>query len=1070
MRFKSQISTILLLLVLTFQVPIQAFAQSDTTKKDMSFDFGFTRDENINLWPVYKRTVTNFEIDKQLIFPIYQNYQNLRLGEKSIRFIPFFWKDSSKINENLRVVSTYYPSLIHISKDKKETTKTFTFLEVAPYINLLEFKKSPDGLIMQNNLLFFLWYKNNLVTKRSHFVVFPAYWQFKKPSKLTYTLLPLYSYGSYLNGKNHYRAITPLYWRFYSSNRNSNLFLPIWWNRNIITKKDTVSSKLAIPLYYSYKDISKNNKVLFPVIWSLKNSRYKSLTIVPLLSIGRNSDSTRNHLVVSPLFWHIKNNETESTTLFPIVWSNRWNTRYERYSSLIIFPIYWSNRDNNSFRQIIPPLIWTKNTPSYNSFTIIPLLSIGSSPNKTEGHLIVTPLFWHNKTINSVSNTLIPIWRYKKIGDGENVIFNNFVFPLYWGWKRPDNKGNILFPIILNFKNTNYHSFTFLPLTTVGKSTDGKRSFTAITPLYWRFKTLEGNGQLLFPFWYQNSKTKDGELVSASRVAFLFWRYNDSERKHKGFFPLAWNLKNSNSHSFTFLPIYSYGKNKKMRNNYLAITPLFWHFRNPYRSFNTLFPLWWNKTDYSEKPSNLFNLIIPFYFSVSDSNTIKRVVFPIAWRFKNYYYISFTFVPLFSFGRSTYSNSSHLVVSPLFWRFKRDEGNTTTLLPIYWHSEYGFDDSKTSNTVIFPIIWSSKSPEQDNLILFPMIWSIDNSSYKSLTFAPLFSFGSSYDNSSKHLVLTPLFYNFKNSQRRNTVLFPLWWSKRSVSSKITDKANVLFPIIWSFKNQQRKVNVVFPISWQLSNSRSKSYTFFPLFSKGENKNGSKYLAVSPLYWQFDSKLSHRKILFPIFTSYNDTTKRKQFDILFILVRRNSAPNSSELSILWPIIERDKDIDYHYFRFAPLIWGKKSADFSYFTIQPFFYHSISKEKEAFRVLWELFVHQHQFDVKKSNSILWQVARWDKYTNGDKEFRILYLLFCNSHINGNTEKSLFPFYYLTKEKNGNRSLSVMLYFYNSLKRQIPKTKEFYQEERIFWLIRIRSNYRILKQKGINVENYI
>lgn len=1067
MRLKNRKTITFLLLALIYQLQTQVFAQSDTTKKSMSFDFGFTRDKSINLWPVFKRTITNYEIDKQFLFPIYRNYQNLRLGEKSSHIIPLFWKDSSKYNENLRVISTYYPSLFHISKNKKETSKTFTVLEIAPHVNLLELKKSADGLIMQNNLLFFLWYQNNLVTKRSYFVVFPAYWQFKKPAKSTYTLLPIYSYGTYLNGKKHYRAITPLYWHFYSSNRSSNLLLPIWWNRTIITKKDTISSKLAIPLYYSYKDLSTKNKVIFPFIWNLKNSRYKSFTFAPLLSIGRNSDSTRNHLVISPLFWHIKNYENKSTTFFPIVWSNRWHSKYENYSSLIVFPIYWSFRDINNFRQIIPPLVWMRNTPTYNTFTLLPLLSIGSSPNKNEGHLIITPLFWYNKKIDSRSYTLLPIWKYKRINEGENDVVNNFVFPLYWGWKRPDNKGNILFPIMLNFKNTNYHCFTLLPITSVGRSADGKRSFAAITPLYWRFKTLEGNGQLLFPFWYQNSRTKDGELASTSRVAFLFWRYNDSERKHKGFFPLVWNLRNSNSHSFTFLPIYSFGNNKKMRNSYLAITPLFWHFRNPYRSFNTLFPLWWNKNEYSSKTSNRFNLIIPFYFSVSDSITIKRIVFPFAWRFKNYNYNSFTLVPLFSFGKSTYSNRKHLVVSPLFWHFKREDSNTTTLLPIFWHSNYGLNDSKHSNTVIFPIIWSSKGSEYENLILFPLIWSINNSSYKSLTFAPLFSFGSCNDNSSKHLVLTPLFYSFKNTQRKSIVLFPLLWSKRSVSSKITDKTTVLFPIIWSFKNQQRKVNIVFPISWQLSNSKSDSYTFFPFFSKGKNKKGNKYHTITPLYWQFDSKFSHRKIIFPIFTSYNDTTKRKQFDILFFLVRRNSTPNSSELSILWPIIKREKGFDYRYFRLAPIIWSKKSSDFSYFTIQPFFYHSISKEKEAFRVLWELFVHQHQFDVKRSNSILWKVATWDKYTNGDKEFRVLYLLFCNSHINGNTEKSLFPFYYLTKEKNGNRSLSVMLYFYNSLKRQIPNTKEYYQEERIFWLIRIRSNYQLLKQKGIELK---
>jgi hypothetical protein len=107
------------------------------------------------------------------------------------------------------------------------------------------------------------------------------------------------------------------------------------------------------------------------------------------------------------------------------------------------------------------------------------------------------------------------------------------------------------------------------------------------------------------------------------------------------------------------------------------------------------------------------------------------------------------------------------------------------------------------------------------------------------------------------------------------------------------------------------------------------------------------------------------------------------------------------------------------------------------------------------------------LRKSNSFLWKVATWDRYANGDKETRVMYLLCSNRNVDGNIEKSLFPFYYLTKDKNGNRSLSVFLYFYNSLKRQVPNTKEFYQEERIFWLIRVRSNYKILRQKGISVD---
>ena len=78
--------------------------------------------------------------------------------------------------------------------------------------------------------------------------------------------------------------------------------------------------------------------------------------------------------------------------------------------------------------------------------------------------------------------------------------------------------------------------------------------------------------------------------------------------------------------------------------------------------------------------------------------------------------------------------------------------------------------------------------------------------------------------------------------------------------------------------------------------------------------------------------------------------------------------------------------------------------------------------------------------------------------------MYLLYANTKLLGKEEKSLFPLYYFTKEDNGNYSRSVAFYFYNSFKRLIPNTKDYYQEERIFWFIRLRSNYQMLKDKGV------
>lgn len=1059
---KGIISLLFIILIHQF-----GFSQSDSLKKSMSFDFGLTRDRNINLWPIYKRTITKTEIDKQLLFPIYRSYQNFKIGEKRSHIFPLYWKDSSQNNENLRIISTYYPSLFHLSKNAEEKTKTFTLMEFAPRINLLEFKKSPDGLVMQNNLLFFLWYQDNQLTQRSHFIVFPAYWHFKNRVKESTTFLPLYSYGTYRQGESNYFAISPLFWHFKSSKRTSNLFVPIWWNRKTGVGDDATSTNLVFPIYWSHNDPKTNNKVVFPIVWSLKNQRYQSFSFLPLFSSGHSYNLDRTHLIVTPFYWHFKNSESENTTLFPILWKTSWKTRYEKYSSLVVFPIYWSQQNNDDRSQILLPFIWKKSTPFYESFTFLPLFSVGQAPGKLAGHLIITPLFWHYNSPSLVSNTLFPIWWQRKSGKDKEIESTNIIFPLYWSKKDPSYQRDIFLPFLWKFKNTEYQTFTFAPLFSKGSSTDGKSSYMAISPLSWRFKTEQGRGQLLFPLWWQNDKSVNGELKSSSLVVMLYWRYKDQIRNHQGLFPIVWRLQNETNQSFTIIPIFSHSQNRTGEYGYLAVTPIYWKFKNPKSTTSTLFPIWWNRKVNLGTDIRHFNLLIPLYYAKWDSTVSKKILFPVIWSFKNTNYRSFTFVPLFSHGRSTDQSVSHLAITPLFWYVRNPEGYTASLIPLFWKSKYGEGELGNNVNIVFPLYFSNSNSNQNNHVLFPLIWSFKNSNYRSFTFAPVFSSGHSSDNLRSHLVITPLFWSVKKPNGYAKTFIPFWWSSKSEVKNKRMKDDILFPVYWSFTTNDKSSKVLFPLIWRFNQPKAHSFTFVPFYSKGQKANGNKYLMITPLFWKLDRKIDHFRVLFPIFNSYCDTSNHKQFDVFFFLLRHSSFPDSTCLSIFWPIVERSKSSKYSYFRFAPLVWSKKSPSFNYFTIQPFFYHSFSNNHETYRILWELYAFRNQKNVKRANSILWKLVTWDRYANGDKEFRVMHLLYSNSNIGGNVEKSLFPFYYLTKESNGNRSLSVMLYFYNSLKRQIPNTKEFYQEERIFWLIRIRSNYRLLKQKGINVD---
>jgi len=221
--------------------------------------------------------------------------------------------------------------------------------------------------------------------------------------------------------------------------------------------------------------------------------------------------------------------------------------------------------------------------------------------------------------------------------------------------------------------------------------------------------------------------------------------------------------------------------------------------------------------------------------------------------------------------------------------------------------------------------------------------------------------------------------------------------------------------------------------------------------------------LTPLFWINNKDDKKRITLFPVF-NYFKSNDSKKFSFLILAFRYKNYLNNKTLDFIWPLCEYKKEVNYKYFRIAPIVWYKKSITSQYFSVQPFYYYYKDSTFESYNILWYTFFHRNYFNVKKSGGFLWKACYWEKFENHDHEFRLLYLLYANVNKEGNIEKSIFPFYYYSKEKNGNQSFNLFFYFYNSVKHQIAGTKEFYEEERIFWIIRLRSNYRNLIQRGI------
>jgi hypothetical protein len=113
---------------------------------------------------------------------------------------------------------------------------------------------------------------------------------------------------------------------------------------------------------------------------------------------------------------------------------------------------------------------------------------------------------------------------------------------------------------------------------------------------------------------------------------------------------------------------------------------------------------------------------------------------------------------------------------------------------------------------------------------------------------------------------------------------------------------------------------------------------------------------------------------------------------------------------------------------------------------------------------VYSYKHDFNEKVSYSFLWKAYYKTNYTNKDFETRLIYKLYANVKKDSNTEKAIFPFYSIQKLKNGSYNKGYFFNIYQKSKTFVPNTNNYYLEEKVFWYIRLRSNFKYLKEKRI------
>ncbi|MCX6271189.1 MAG: hypothetical protein NTU44_08230 [Bacteroidetes bacterium] len=1010
-----------LIIILLLQTrPINA--QVDTASEKLKFDLGFTRNKNINLWPVFKRVNTDSYKETQVLFPLFMKKNDLQAKSSYSHLLPVFFKSSNPSGSDFRLFSLYYPSLYR-NHTENRGVHSIRLLEIAPRFSLMDIRKSDDGLYLDQNLLFFMWFRNDKRLQKSHFVEFPLSWYYRNRENSSYTFFPLFYREN--KDQNIHMAVTPLYWHTSTGKFFSNTLFPFWWQKkytdplineqyNIIFPfswyyksqqtsyytlfplfsygRSLQSSYYALtPLFWHFKDektitntlfplwwqkkstnpdINERSAVIFPFSWYFKTNGSKSYTLFPFFSFGNYSRSS--YYAITPLFWHTENEKRLGNTLFPIWWSRKSTDPDHGNHTEIVFPLWWSVTSKLNHTSVLFPLYWDFKTPLEHTTTCLPFFSYGGSNSGKQRYFAITPLYWQNRNERGYSRTLLPVLRNSVHYVHGDTLTTNVVFPLWWDYSGNNFHNQLLFPVYGSFKGTGYQSFTLMPFYSVGRSKDGSKSHLAISPLFWHFEKTNSRSDLLFPLWYHNVSYSSQDTVRLHTVALLWWSIKDQRSAFQTLFPVYWHVRSPHESTRLLFPLFCFNRADDGRSRFTEFTPLFWHRHTDMLSYTTIFPVWFYKREFIGGRSVRSATLFPVWWSRSDGSSSRRILFPFLWNYKTQWYRSFTFFPLFSTGRSPDNQDRHLVITPLFWKFNTPGSSFLSVLPLFYHQ---------------------KTPDYTSVTLFPLLYS-----------------GHSPDYRNKMLAVTPLFWYQRNDSMISSTLFPVWKQSRIKSGSTESRNSYLIPFWWSSTVGDEKTRVLFPLVWSFSDKNYHSFTLFPLFSSGRSTdNSNSHLALTPLIWRFTRPCAVKFTVFPLF------------------------------------------------------WYKKSNGLNYHSLQPLYYYSWTASTRNFRLLWLLYTYQKESGKMVSNNFLWKTIYWNNYAGGGHEFRLLYLLVADVNKTGLTEKSIFPFYYYSKTANGDENRSWFFYFYNRSKHYIPEAKDYYLEERIFWFLRLRSNYTQLKQQG-------
>ncbi len=767
-------------------------------------------------------------------------------------------------------------------------------------------------------------------------------------------------------------ALVPLWWRYHNRKTGDGLQLGIpvyYWRRSGEGKRTTLVTLLGG--FHRDDEAGTRTWVAVPLLSSVQKDPSGSLRVFTPLYIEDTSKVEHSVTrLIGLLFYRRVDPEGSTSTLFPLFW--RFHDSDTGASATVVFPLFAHRSGPRDTTTVLVPFYWRSFTGGGWSGGIVPLLFAGSKGG--DRHAILFPLLWYRSAPSSTTAAVLPLFYWHSDSHG----YASAWLPLLFVGRHDGERYAVQFPLLFHYASERDHSSTTVtPLGYLHHDIDGT-SFAVgpvIPLLYYRSGSERSHFALVPLIWHFADRRTD----TTTTVIGPYWHRRHGGETTDGLFPLIAYRRGTppggaDGTSFTLFPLVHYRRDPSHQ---IFATLLGGSFAGPYRSGGFVGPFIWYKdpdlkarfipllyADVTRRETGERTRQIGPWFQVDAADHRSRVLFPL-------------------FGHYEDTRERGTWVLPTYFRLRRNNGDRVdSFLPIFWRSSFGdrqttvvgpyYDRTRAGvhDTGVVPFYFYARDPERSLAVIPPLLFV-----YRHETATDATSLWCS------------LLYHSSGPNRRTTVLFPIFWSRRDD----TRHSDILFPIFWHFgdtsvhqdwmlagpyfssTNGARRTRGILPIAWYTRDPErgESSQAVLPLFYHSQGKDQGAFLTV--LAGARHSGPSRFWYVFPfVFRHRNQATEASTTVIPPLLYVDRSDPESG-LTTMLALFWRYRDIassttfgfplyydfhEYHLSRttvFVPLlIRHERAADQTTWWLAPLFYRRSTPTDSttvAFPLVWD-----------------------------------------------------------------------------------------------------------------------